>query len=147
MMLGVLMKIRKLMVENVIGVPSNASVHEAVRLMNKNKIGCLLVVDSEKISGIFTERDVLERIVEKGRNPRETEVSEIMTKHVVVGDPNMELVDATKLMFEKKVKKLPLVEDGRLVGLVTLTDIARVTSVDKKTMELIKALSNLHIAE
>jgi len=141
------MKIRKLMVENVIGVPSNASVHEAVRLMNKNKIGCLLVVDSEKISGIFTERDVLERIVEKGRNPRETEVSEIMTKHVVVGDPNMELVDATKLMFEKKVKKLPLVEDDRLVGLVTLTDIARVTSVDKETMELIKALSNLHIAE
>jgi len=135
------------MVENVIGVPSNASVHEAVRLMNKNKIGCLLVVDSEKISGIFTERDVLERIVEKGRNPRETEVSEIMTKHVVVGDPNMELVDATKLMFEKKVKKLPLVEDDRLVGLVTLTDIARVTSVDKETMELIKALSNLHIAE
>jgi CBS domain-containing protein len=146
-MLGVLMKIGKLMVENVIGVPSSASVHEAVKLMNKNKIGCLLVVDSEKISGIFTERDVLERIVEKGRNPRETEVSEIMTKHVIVGDPNMELVDATKLMFEKKVKKLPLVEDDRLVGLVTLTDIARVTSVDKETMELIKALSNLHIAE
>ncbi len=141
------MKIRKLMVENVVDVPSNASVHEAVKLMNKNKIGCLLVVDYEKISGIFTERDVLERIVEKGRNPRETEVSEIMTKNVVVGDPNMELVDATKLMFEKKVKKLPLVEDGRLVGLVTLTDIARVTSVDNETMELIKALSNLHIAE
>lgn len=141
------MKIRKLMVENVIGVPSNASVHEAVKLMNKHKIGCLLVVDNEKISGIFTERDVLGRIVEKGRNPRETEVSEIMTKHVIVGDPNMELVDATKLMFEKKVKKLPLIEDGRLVGMVTLTDIARVTSVDKETMELIKALSNLHITE
>ena len=138
------MKIGKLMVEDVIGVPSNASVHEAVKLMNKNKIGCLLVVDYGKISGIFTERDVLERIVEEGKNPRETKVSEIMTKHVTVGNPNMELVDATKLMFEKKVKKLPIVEDGELVGLVTLTDIARVTSVDKETMELIKALSNLH---
>jgi len=141
------MKIGKLMVENVIGVPSDASVHEAVKLMNKHKIGCLLVIDNEKISGIFTERDVLERIVEKDRSPRETKVSEIMTNHVVVGDPNMELVDATRLMFEKKVKKLPLIEDDRLVGLVTLTDIARVTSVDEETMELIKALSNLHLAE
>ena len=141
------MKIGKLMVENVIGVPSNTSVHEAVRLMNKNRIGCLLVVDYEKITGIFTERDVLERIVETGKNPRETKVSEIMTKNVIVGTPDMELVDATRLMFEKKVKKLPIVEDGELVGLVTLTDIARVTSVDKETMELIKALSNLHINE
>jgi len=141
------MKIGKLMVENVIGVPSDASVHEAVKLMNENKIGCLLVVDYEKISGIFTERDVLERIVEEGKNPRETKVSEIMTKHVIIGNPNMELVDATKLMFENKVKKLPIVEDGKLMGLVTLTDIARVTSVDKETMELIKTLSNLHTIE
>jgi len=117
------MKIRELMVENIISVPSNALVHEAVRLMNKNRIGCLLVVDS--ISGILTERDVLERIVEKGKNPRKTEVSKIMTKHVTVGTPDMELVDATKLMFEKNVKKLPIVEGGKLVGLVTLTDIAR----------------------
>jgi CBS domain-containing protein len=117
------MKIRELMVENIISVPSNASVHEAVRLMNKNGIGCLLVVDS--ISGILTERDVLERIVEKGKNPRETEVSKIMTKHVTVGTPDMELVDATKLMFEKNVKKLPIVEGGKLIGLVTMTDIAR----------------------
>lgn len=117
------MKIRELMVENIISVPSNASVREAVRIMNKNRIGCLLVVDS--ISGILTERDVLERIVEKGKNPRKTEVSKIMTKHVTVGTPDMELVDAMKLMFEKNVKKLPIVEGGKLVGLVTLTDIAR----------------------
>jgi len=117
------MKIRELMVENIISVPSNASVREAVRIMNKNRIGCLLVVDS--ISGILTERDVLERIVEKGKNPRKTEVSKIMTKHVTVGTPDMELVDATKLMFEKNVKKLPIVEGGKLVGLVTMTDIAR----------------------
>ena len=117
------MKIRELMVENIISVPSNASVREAVRIMNKNRIGCLLVVDS--ISGILTERDVLERIVEKGKNPRKTEVSKIMTKHVTVGTPDMELVDATKLMFQKNVEKLPIVEGGKLVGLVTMTDIAR----------------------
>ena len=130
------MKIRELMVENIISVSSNALVHEAVRLMNKNRVGCLLVVDC--VSGILTERDVLERIVEKGKNPRETKVSEIMTKHVTVGTPDMELADATKLMFEKNVKKLPIVEDGKLVGLVTLTDIACARARKMETLKKIK---------
>jgi len=61
-----------------------------------------------------------------------------MTKRVIVGKPDMQLAEAAKLMFEKKVKKLPIVEGNRLVGLVTLTDLARVASLDKKTMELIE---------
>ena len=139
------MKIEKLMVKDVVTVPSNALVHESVRLMNKNRIGCLLVVDHGEVNGILTERDVLERIVSKGKNPKETKISEVMTKPVIFGNPNMELIDATKLMFEKKVKKLPIRDGDKLVGLVTLTDIARVTSVDKETMELIKKLSNMHL--
>ncbi len=139
------MKIEKIMVKDVVTVPSDTLVYESVKLMNKNRIGCLLVVDHDEVNGILTERDILKRVVERGKNPRETRISEVMTKHVVVGDPYMELTDATKLMFEKKVKKLPVVEDGQLVGLVTLTDIARVTSVDRETMELIENLSNLHI--
>jgi CBS domain-containing protein len=130
------MKIEELMVENIITVPSNVSVHEAVKLMNKNKIGCLLVVDC--ISGILTERDVLERIVEKGKNPRETKVSEIMTKHVTVGTPDMEFADAMKLMFEKNVKKLPIAEGGKLVGLVTMTDIACAHARKMETLKKIK---------
>lgn len=130
------MKIRELMVENIISVPSNASVHEAVRLMDKSKIGCLLVVDC--ISGILTERDVLERIVEKGKNPKETKVSDIMTKHVTVGTPDMELVDAMQLMFEKNVKKLPIVEGGKLVGLVTMTDIACARARKMETLKRIR---------
>jgi len=67
-----------------------------------------------------------------------------MTKNVIVGTPNMELTDAAKLMFENKVKKLPVVDDRRLVGLVTLTDIAHAASVDKKTVQLVEKLSNLY---
>lgn len=139
------MKIEKLMVKDVVTVPSDALVHESVKLMNKNRIGCLLVVDNNEVQGILTERDILERVVEEGRNPKETEISEIMTKPVVFGDPDMELIDATKLMFEQKVKKLPIKDGHQLVGLVTLTDIARVTSVDKETMRLIERLSNMHL--
>ncbi len=133
------------MVKNVITLQTGASAYEAVKLMNKNGIGCLVAVDNGKILGILTERDLLERVLEKCRNPKETDVSEIMTRQVIVGKPDMQLVEATKLMFENKVKKLPIVKGNQLVGLVTLTDIARVTSVDEKTIELVEALSNMHM--
>lgn len=139
------MKIHKLMVKDVITLQTDASAYDAVKLMNKNRIGCLVALDNGKIVGILTERDLLERVLEKCKNPKETRVSEIMTRQVIVGKPDMQLVEATRLMFENKVKKLPVVEGNRLAGLVTLTDIARATSVDKKTLELIEALSNMHM--
>ncbi len=142
--LGLLMKIEKLMVRKVITMPRHASVHEAVKLLNKNRIGCLVIVDSDRITGIVTERDLLERVLEKCRNPKETSVSEIMTRNVIVGKPDMELLEATRLMFENKVKKLPIIEGNRLVGIVTLTDIARATSVDEETIGLVEKLSNMH---
>jgi len=139
------MKIGKLMVRNVVTLPIDASAYDAVKLMNKNRIGCLVAVYNGGIPGILTERDLLERVLEKGKNPKETTVSEIMTRQVIVGKPDMELVEATRLMFENNVKKLPIVEGNRLVGLVTLTDIARATCVDKKTLELIEKLSSMHM--
>jgi len=126
------------MINNVIALHKDVSTHEAVELMNKNRIGCLVVVNNAGVVGILTERDLLERVLEKCKNPKETKVSEIMTKQVIVGKPDMQLAEATELMFEKKVKKLPIVEGNRLVGLITLTDVARVARLDKKTMELIE---------
>lgn len=139
-----MMIIEDLMTRSVVTLPSRASVYEAVKLMNKNKIGCLLVVYNGEVVGILTERDLLERVLEKCRNPKEISVSQIMTEHVIVGKPSMELSEATRIMFEKGVKKLPVMEGNNLVGIVTLTDIARATSTDKETVELIKRLSNMH---
>jgi len=138
------MEIRKIMVKKVKTVPMDTSVQKAVKIMNKNRINCLVVTYDERIAGIITERDLLERVLEKGKDPKETAVSEIMTRQVLVGKPTMELVEASKFMFEKKVKKLPIMEKNRLVGIVTLTDIARATCVDEETMKLIKQLSNMH---
>ena len=140
-----MVNIGKLMVKNVITLQKDASVHEAVKLLNKNKIGCIVVVDNGNIAGIVTERDLLERVLEKCRNPKETQISEIMTRNVITGTPDMDTLDATRLMFKLKVKKLPITEGNRLAGIVTLTDIARATSVDEKTIELIEQLSNMHI--
>jgi CBS domain-containing protein len=138
------MKIKRLMVRDVVTVQAEDSAHDAVRLMNKNRIGCLVTTYDGRVYGILTERDLLERVLEKCKDPKETMVSEIMTSGVIVGDPDMHLDDATRVMFENKVKKLPIVKGSRLVGLVTLTDIARATSIDKKTVELFEKLSNIH---
>jgi len=137
--------IEKLMIRNVVTLQGDASVHEAVQLLNKHKIGCLIVVNNGEIAGIITERDLLERVLEKCRNPKQTKVSEIMTRNVITGTPDMDTLEATRLMFKLKVKKLPITEGNRLVGIVTLTDIARATSIDQKTIELIEQLSNMHI--
>ena len=133
------------MVRNVITLQTDASVYDAVKLLNKNRIGCLVVMRDGAIAGILTERDLLERVLEKCRDPKETRVSQVMTRDVIVGTPDMEVFEATRLMFKIKVKKLPITEGNRLVGMVTLTDIARATSVDKKTIELVEKLSNMHV--
>jgi CBS domain-containing protein len=139
------MNIGKLMIRNVVTVQRDASVHEAVQLLNKHKIGCLIILNNGQIAGIITERDLLERVLEQCKNPKQTKVSEIMTRNVITGTPDMDTVEATRLMFKLKVKKLPITEGNRLVGIVTLTDIARATSIDQKTIELIEQLSNMHI--
>jgi len=139
------MKVKELMVKNVITLRTDNSALEATKLLNKNKIGCLVVVRDGDIEGILTERDLLERVVEKCRNPKETKISEIMTKDVIVGKPDMELCEATRIMMKNRVKKLPIVEKSHLVGIVTVTDIARATDIDKKTIELVDALSNMHV--
>ena len=134
------------MIRNVITLQGNATVHEAVQLLNKHKIGCLVILnDNGQIAGIITERDLLERVLESCRNPKQTRVSEIMTRNVITGTPNMDVFEATRLMFKLRVKKLPITENNRLVGIVTLTDIARATSIDQRTIQLIEQLSNMHI--
>ena len=138
-------KIRDLMVKKVTTLQAHASVYEAVKLMNKNKIGSLVIVRNGETVGILTERDLLRRVLEKCKNPKETHVFEAMTSHIITGTPDVEITEATNLMFKNKIKKLPIVEGNKLVGMVTLTDIARATSVDEETIELVEKLSNLHI--
>jgi CBS domain-containing protein len=121
------LKIENVMISDVIKVEADATIRQAVDLMNKHEIGCLVVVDEEERPvGILTERDLLRRVLAKRRDPVKTKVSQVMSKPLVTGTPHMNLEVAVKLMFRKKIKKLPIVEDGRLVGLVTLTDIVRV---------------------
>jgi CBS domain-containing protein len=137
------LKIENVMVSDVITVEAEATVRQAVDLMNENEIGCLIVVDEEeKPVGILTERDLLRRVLAMRKDPVRAKVSQVMSKPLVTGTPHMDLEAAMKLMFKKKIKKLPVVEDGQLVGLVTLTDIVR---VQPHIIEVLKKLAGTEL--
>ena len=119
------------MVGEVITIGANVAVRKAVRLMNDREIGCLVVVQDGKPTGIVTERDMLKRVLVAGRDPRAVEVAEVMSKPLLFMESEKEIEEAVKLMFKHKIKKLPIVENGRLVGLVTLTDLIRSSEVNK----------------
>jgi CBS domain-containing protein len=125
MLLGVVMsqKLRKIMIEKVVTIVPGATVMQAAELMNLHEIGCLVVVDQEKPVGILTERDMLNRIICESRKPTTTRVVNLMSKPLVTASPDMRAGDAARLMLERNIKKLPVVENGRLVGLVSLTDL------------------------
>ncbi len=136
------LNIESVMVSDVITVKMEATVRQAVNLMNKHEIGCLIVVnEEEKPVGILTERDLLRRVLVKRKDPVRVKVSQVMSKPLVTGTPHMDLEVAARLMFKKKIKKLPVVEDGNLVGLVTLTDMVRVQP------DIIKVLKKLSKTE
>ena len=124
-MFVVSLNVEDVMVDEVITIDADATVQEAVRLMNKHEIGCLIVVLKGKPVGIITERDMLKRVLAKSVDPEKVKVSDIMSAPLIVGKPVMEIEDAVKLMFKTKIKKLPVVRNGKLIGLVTLTDITR----------------------
>ena len=132
------MELKDIMVKNVITVNPNATVKDATKLMNKHNIGCLIVVGKGKVVGIVTERDILRKIVETSKNPEKTKISEIMSTKLLVAAPNMDVVDAAKIMLQRKIKKLPIVTNKKLVGLVSLTDIARTVRIEPEIMNVIK---------
>ncbi len=134
------MEVEDIMVQKVITVDPNASVKEAARLMNRHEIGCLIVVGQGQVMGIMTERDLLKKVVELGKNSEKTKVHDIMSKRLVVGTPRMEIPDVVRLMLQKKIKKLPIVTEGKIIGLVTLTDIARTTRIEPQMIGVIKEL-------
>ncbi len=133
-------KVEDVMVEDVVTVEEDISVKKAVAIMNKYEIGCLIVTKRAKPVGSVTERDMLTRVLAESRPPEKTKVNEIMSRPLIYAEPNMELEEAAKLMFKMKVKKLPVLEEGKLVGLVTLTDLARFQPQIMKILKKIQAL-------
>lgn len=142
-----MLSVGDVMVTDVVTVEPDVNVRRAVRAMNDFEIGCLVVVEAGRVVGILTERDVLKRVVDEGRKPEETSVREVMSKPPITISPDADLETAIELMFKHKIKKLPVVENGKLVGLVTFTDLVRaqpaLIQAVKRFMEILEVPKSL----
>ena len=106
-------------------VESTITIAEAVAEMNKNRIGCVVVLDSGRIAGIFTERDVLRRVVGEGLDPKVMRVADVMTPRVHTIEPDTTVEQTMVLFAERKCRHLPVVDHGRILGLISIGDISR----------------------
>ncbi len=115
------------MIRDVVSITPGESVEEAARIMTEHGISSLIVTSNEELHGIITEKDILERVVAKGLRPAEARVIDVMSPSLITITPDTPLEEANRIMVEKKIKKLPVVEaEGHtLLGILSVTDFAR----------------------
>ncbi len=101
------------------------TVFDALRMMADKNVGALLVMDGEKVMGIFSERDYARKVVLQGRSSKDTQVSEIMTSKLVTIHPDQTIEEAMELMTNKRVRHLPVMEDEHLLGMISIGDVLR----------------------
>lgn len=106
-------------------VPASVTVTEAVQEMNRHRIGAILVMEGLKLAGIFTERDVLTRVVAAGLDPGATPVTRVMTSSVLSISPEATVQQVMDIFAEKRCRHLPVMTGGKLAGLISIGDVSR----------------------
>jgi CBS domain-containing protein len=109
----------------VIGVEPSATVYQAIEQMVESNCGSLLVMHDGDIAGIFTERDYLRKVALQGRTSHDTAVQEVMTSPVVVCVAGTEIDEALAMMTDRRIRHLPVVDDGKVVGVVSIGDLVK----------------------
>lgn len=109
----------------VISVSPSATVYDALVLMAEKDVGAVLVMDGDRLAGIFSERDYARKIILHGRTSRETVIREIMTERVVCVNPYQAVEEAMALMTEVRCRHLPVVEHGKVMGIVSIGDLVK----------------------
>ena len=120
--------VNQVMSKNVLTVNKSASLQDAAQSMNKSNIGCVIVIDNGNPLGIVTERDFVTKVAAEGR-PLFTAISEVMSSPLITIGPEETIWEASEIMKEKGIHKLPVKENDQIVGIVTTTDIVRISSV------------------
>ncbi|MBU3191105.1 CBS domain-containing protein [Clostridium bowmanii] len=118
------MKISEIMTKDVVSLSVDDTVKHAAELMKEHNIGSLPVNTGEKVVGIITDRDIILRCVAEGKDLKVQKVREIMTTNPVVANENLNVDDAARIMSERQIRRLPVIENNTLVGMVSLGDLA-----------------------
>lgn len=129
------MFVKEIMTKKVITTNLNDTVFDACLKYRDYKVGCLVVTDKESYVGIITERDLIERTICLHKDPEKIKVSEIMSSDIKTIHPSETLEKALEIMKTFKIKKLPVISDKYLIGIITITDIAMAKSELKRFIE------------
>ncbi len=119
------LRVKDVMTPSPLTLETSAKIEEAARGMERCDCGCCLVESKGKVVGIITERDIVRRVAAKGTSLKATKVRAIMSSPIVVVNPEMTIEDALRTMASNKIKRLAVVDDKGLVGIVSITDIAK----------------------
>ena len=135
------MKVRDLMTKQVVSIDPNESVEVAARTLAQYNIGALPVcAGNGKLCGVVTDRDLVTRCVASGQGTSQTSVRDVMTKQVLTAQPDMEIGVAAHYMGRQQVRRLPVVENGKLCGMISLGDLAK---REQSIMDAADALSDI----
>lgn len=122
--------------DSIFSIPPDQTVFEAVQMMAEKQVGALLVMAGEALRGIISERDYAREVILKGRSSRETLVGEIMSANVITVTPATPVLEALTLMSDKRIRHLPVVEDSRVLGIISIGDLVKdVISDQQSTIE------------
>jgi CBS domain-containing protein len=131
--------VRDTMTENPRWIDASASVVEAAQLMREQHIGSLPITDDQQLVGMITDRDITMRVVAETADRMNTSVGDVSSRDLITVEPDRDLDEALQLMAVHQIRRLPVVENGRLVGIVAQADVA--LSENEKTGKLVEAIS------
>jgi len=126
------MNLSEIMTKELVTCTADETLTQAAKKMGDANVGSCPVVEGEQLVGLLTDRDIATRAVAKGLDPSTTKVSQVMTRDVITGHPQMSIEDACELLSENQIRRLPVVEGKKLVGFVALADLA--IDVDEEEM-------------
>ena len=120
------MNVSDIMKRNVVKIGRDAPARDAMKIMIENDIGSLLVEKGSDY-GIVTRKDIVNKVIARGKDPMEVKVKDIMTEPILTVSPDMSITETARLMAKTNVRRFPVVDDGKLVGIVSNSDILRST--------------------
>ena len=135
-----MLSVKDLMTKDITTIDLDKTVFDAAKLMSEKMLGCLVVMDGEGPVGIVTERDFVRKVVTK-KLPLDVEISEIMSKPLISIDPDSSIREAAKVMLKNKIRRLPVVKENKLVGIIVVSDFARQLSKKTITEEILEAMA------
>lgn len=135
------MKVRDKMTTNVTYINPESTVVEAAQLMQKHNVGSLPVCDQSGVVGIVTDRDIIVRNIAHGNNPQSTPVRDVMTSRVATASPDMDVDDVTKMMAQNQIRRVPVVDNNKIVGMLALGDVATDNRFNVEASEALTEIS------